>query len=330
MRQNITIIMPCYNGVKYIKKAVDSLLAQTHADWELIIGDDGSKDGTREYLSTLKDIRIKVFFHKKNLGIFGNLNFLFSQASFSLSQILCQDDFFLENNSLRTLLDYWSRIPSEIAFVTTSHGHYSHAHKLQNETQVIPELVSPALSTLYFYILGNIPGNLSNVSLRTSLVQQHGGFRMDLPYAGDFEFWSRVGKTQSWMICPSDIIYVRCHSEQASATLNTKGELLPQLAEVITNIYLVLVQQGISAGRLKCWATIAFVSQHRDTGVKKFLIAGDPLYLALVAKHLDASIFALHPVLSWSVYFITMGGRFFKILSSKFMFGNLLKAMNKS
>jgi len=326
MNQNITIIMPCYNGVKYIKKAVDSLLMQTHADWELIIGDDGSKDGTKEYLSTLKDSRIKVFFHEKNLGIFGNLNFLFSKASFLLSQILCQDDYFLEQNSIQVLLNYWSTIPSEIAFIRTSHGYDSNGSLAHYETQVLPELVTPAISSLYFYIFGNIPGNLSNVSLRTSLVQQQGGFREDLPYAGDFEFWSRAGQTQSWMICPTNIIYVRSHREQASVTLNQKGELLPQLAEVIARLYSTSVQQGISPTRLKWMATINYISQHRDAGIKKLLFKGDPLYLSLVAKHLDASSFSLHPVLSWGVYFITMGGRFFRVLSFRFIFGNLLKS----
>lgn len=330
MSQNITIIMPCYNGVKYIKKAIDSLLAQTHADWELIIGDDGSKDGTREYLSTLKDSRIKVFFHKKNLGIFGNLNFLFSKASFSLTQILCQDDYFLEHNSLKILLDYWSKISSDIAFIRTSHGHDSHASLAKYETQVLPELVTPDRSSLYFYIFGNIPGNLSNVSLRTSLVKAQGGFREDLPYAGDFEFWSRVGQTQSWMICPINIIYVRSHTEQASATLNQKGELLPQLAEVIARLYSTLVQQGISHSSLKWMATINYISLHRDTGFKKLIFKRDPLYLSLVAKHFDASTFALNPVLSWIVYFITMGGRFFRVLSFKLIFGNLLKAISNS
>lgn len=330
MHQNITIIMPCYNGIKYIKKAVDSLLTQTHSDWELIIGDDGSKDGTREYLSTLKDSRIKVFFHKKNLGIFGNLNFLFSKASFSLTQILCQDDYFLEHNSLKALLEYWSKIPSEISFVTTCHGHYSHISKTQYGIQIIPELITPSRSSLYFYIFGNIPGNLSNVSLKTSIVKEQGGFRDDLPYAGDFEFWSRVGQTQPWMICPTNIMYVRSHNEQASATLNPKGELLPQLAEVIARLYSTLVQQGIRPRHLKWMATINYISLHRNTGIKKLIFKGDPLYLSLVAKHFDASIFALNPVLSWILYLITMGGKFFRVISFKLMFGNLLETMNKN
>ncbi len=330
MNQHISIIMPCYNGVKYIKQAVDSLILQTHADWELIVGDDGSKDGTKEYLLNLKDSRIKVFFHEKNLGIFGNLNFLFSKASFSLSQILCQDDFFLEKNSLKVLLDYWSTIPSEIAFIRTSHGHDSHGSLAQYETQVLPELVTPVMSSLYFYIFGNIPGNLSNVSLRTSLVQQQGGFREDLAYAGDFEFWSRAGQTQSWMICPTNIIYVRSHQEQASATLNQKGELLPQLSEILTELYLNLVHQGISPCSLKWMATINYISLHRDTGLKKLIIKRDPLYLSLVSKHIGSSSFSLSPSLSWMVYFITLGGRFFRVLAFKFIFGNLLKMKFKN
>jgi glycosyltransferase involved in cell wall biosynthesis len=322
--------MPCYNGLKYIKQAVDSLLMQTHADWELIIGDDGSKDGTREYLSTLEDRRIKVFFHEKNLGIFGNLNFLFSKASYSLSQIYCQDDYFLENNSLKVLLDFWSSVPPEIAFIRTSHGHDSQDPMAQYETQVLPQLITPAGATLYFYIFGCIPGNLSNVSLRTSLINQQGGFREDLPYAGDFEFWSRVGQTQSWMICNTHIMHVRNHKGQASFNLNQKGELLPQLAQIVTRLYSTLVQDGISPTRLKLMATITYISHHRDIGIKNLIFKRDPLYLSLVTKYLDGSIFALHPILSWSIYFLTMGSRLFKVMIFKFIFGNHFKAMSKS
>ncbi len=64
----ISIITPVWNGLPYIKECVESVLAQDFQDWEMIVGDNASEDGTSEYLRTLNDPRIKVFRHEKNLG----------------------------------------------------------------------------------------------------------------------------------------------------------------------------------------------------------------------------------------------------------------------
>ncbi len=65
----VSIITPCYNGEKYISQTIDSVLAQTYGDWEMIIVDDGSKDGSAEIVRGYveKDARIK-FFQQENAG----------------------------------------------------------------------------------------------------------------------------------------------------------------------------------------------------------------------------------------------------------------------
>ena len=66
----ISVILPVYNGDKYISAAIDSVLAQSYENWELLIVDDGSKDGSAticdEYAGM--DSRIKVF-HQPNSGV---------------------------------------------------------------------------------------------------------------------------------------------------------------------------------------------------------------------------------------------------------------------
>ena len=73
----ISILTPVWNGLPYIKECVESVFSQEFQDWELIISDNGSTDGTRDYLDTLTDKRVQIFKQDKNLGIDGNLNFLF-------------------------------------------------------------------------------------------------------------------------------------------------------------------------------------------------------------------------------------------------------------
>ena len=69
MNELVSIIMPAYNASKYIAESVDSVLAQTYQNWELIIIDDGSKDNTAEIIGKYvnNDKRIK-FIQQKNAG----------------------------------------------------------------------------------------------------------------------------------------------------------------------------------------------------------------------------------------------------------------------
>jgi glycosyltransferase involved in cell wall biosynthesis len=66
----VSVIMPCHNGEKYLRQAVDSVLAQTYADWELLIIDDASTDGSvviaEEYRA--RDGRIKLLHTKSSTG----------------------------------------------------------------------------------------------------------------------------------------------------------------------------------------------------------------------------------------------------------------------
>ena len=72
--------MCAYNALSFTREAVGNILGQTYANIELLIGDDGSTDGTREWLATLADPRVRLFLHEENLGYQGNKNFLHSQA----------------------------------------------------------------------------------------------------------------------------------------------------------------------------------------------------------------------------------------------------------
>jgi len=307
----ISIVMPTYNGMEYLEQAVNSVLSQKHQDWELIISDDGSKDDTRQYLATLGDPRIKVHFQPKNLSIFGNLNFLFTQVNNEITQILCQDDYFVDEGSLGRILDEWSRLGPEIAFLRCNHLLDAFSKHALFEGQVLPPIVTPEKSDLYFFIFGCIPGNLSNVSVRTQAVQRAGWFRTDLPYAGDFEFWSRLGRTSSWAISKAKVVKVRSHSGQASANFNHAGELLPQMRDVVERLYQSVASKGYSPALLRLEATINYISQHRDRGVKAVIRNGQSRYLRGVATELDSSNFSFGPFLGWVIFFGSLGGRFF-------------------
>ncbi len=100
----ISIGMPVFNGEKFLRKSLDSLLNQTHQDFELIISDNASTDSTadicKKYLK--KDERIRYFRQKKNMGLQWNYNFVLNKAKYDYFMWSSVDDIhapkFIEKN----------------------------------------------------------------------------------------------------------------------------------------------------------------------------------------------------------------------------------------
>ena len=68
MERKVSVVIPVYNGMPKIKLAISSLQSQSYINWEAIIIDDGSNDGTAEYLDTLNDPRFIVHHFDRNYG----------------------------------------------------------------------------------------------------------------------------------------------------------------------------------------------------------------------------------------------------------------------
>lgn len=92
----ISIVMPVYNKEKYIARGINSILAQTFNDWELIIIDDGSTDGSLNQCKKFQDSRIQVF-HTLNRGVSEARNLGISKATGEYITFIDGDDFVAEN-----------------------------------------------------------------------------------------------------------------------------------------------------------------------------------------------------------------------------------------
>ena len=104
MEKTIDILMATYNGEKYLKEQIDSILNQTYKNINLIIADDCSKDSTREILKEYekKDKRVKVFYQEKNLGCVKNFEFLLNQVKSEIFMLSDQDDVWLPEKVEKT------------------------------------------------------------------------------------------------------------------------------------------------------------------------------------------------------------------------------------
>jgi glycosyltransferase involved in cell wall biosynthesis len=91
----VSIGVPVYNGERFIRQSVESLLAQTYGDFELVITDNASKDGTEEVCRELakKDKRVRYLRNEKNLGGPGNFRRVFALCSGEFHKWSTADDY---------------------------------------------------------------------------------------------------------------------------------------------------------------------------------------------------------------------------------------------
>ncbi len=94
MSNLVSILLPVYNGQKYLKSAIDSVLAQTHQDFELLACDDCSTDDSYAILEecAAADERIKIVRNQTQQGLFGNYNQCWQRAQGTLIKPFAQDD----------------------------------------------------------------------------------------------------------------------------------------------------------------------------------------------------------------------------------------------
>lgn len=240
----LTVIMPVYNNLPYLKEAIKSVENQNFKDWELIISDDQSTDGSIEYLKKVKNQKIKIFFQKKNLGIYGNLKFLNSKTKTSIVKILCADDKLLKNSLKETYQFMQKKNSCKLLSCEDSNKKNITSDLLtfQNEFYELNKnyyiKFSPEASMIAFLAYGNLCGNLSKVTYRKVNDKINPAFNSKYTFAGDFNAWVRFSKKYGLYLLKKKLIYVRDHPGRATYYLNKNNKLYYQLSK----IYIFLIK----------------------------------------------------------------------------------------
>lgn len=115
----VSIGLPVYNGENYIKEALDSILAQTYTDFELIISDNASTDGTQEICEAYaaKDPRVRYHRNEQNLGGAGNFNHVVELSRGEFFRVAHHDDI-LEPECVETCVELLDQEPDVILCYT--------------------------------------------------------------------------------------------------------------------------------------------------------------------------------------------------------------------
>ncbi|MBI4782204.1 MAG: glycosyltransferase [Oscillatoriophycideae cyanobacterium NC_groundwater_1537_Pr4_S-0.65um_50_18] len=185
MSSKVSVIIPAYNGDRFIGQAIDSVLAQTYANHEIIVIDDGSTDQTQQVLQPYRD-QIQ-YHHQSNQGVAVARNRGLEQAQGELIAFLDQDDCFLPNK-LALQVEKLEDAAAEIGIV------HSGWQRIDAEGaalgKVEPWHKAPQLD-LYEWVWWK-PVLLSAMMFRRSWLERVGGLDADFKQACDIDLALRL------------------------------------------------------------------------------------------------------------------------------------------
>ncbi len=113
---DVTVVITTYNREKLLGRAIDSVLAQTYPQWELVVVDDASTDGTPDLVNRYKDDRIRYIRHPENRGSSASLNTGILSSEKKYICILDSDDEYVPTH-LEKHVNLIKNAPSEVGFV---------------------------------------------------------------------------------------------------------------------------------------------------------------------------------------------------------------------
>jgi glycosyltransferase involved in cell wall biosynthesis len=207
--QKISLIMPVYNGAKFIKQTIESVLNQSFSDFEFIIIDDGSLDNSFEIINSFQDDRIKYFKNEKNSGIVFSLNRALEIASSEYIARIDADDICIQDR-LKLQLEFLEQ--NSNVGVCSGSICYIDSNGVQGLTVKMP--ISNDDCKIKF-LFGNPIIHPASM-FRRELALKVGGYTAGMEPAEDYDFWLKILEISDIQNVDEIVLKYRTHSTNYS------------------------------------------------------------------------------------------------------------------
>ncbi len=200
----VSVIVPAYNAMRYLPLALESILAQSFQDFEIIIVDDGSRDGIKRWAAQLEDPRID-FFTQANSGSAAARNTGISHATGEYIAFLDADDLWASTKLEQQvkLLDEKQDVGLVYTWVATidAEGELDGKSYCHSEVgEVWDSLIEGDL-----LVCGSTP------MIRRTCFEEVGLFDIRFAYAQTWEMWLRIAGKYSFQVIPEILVHYRSH-----------------------------------------------------------------------------------------------------------------------
>lgn len=208
----VSVLMPIYNGEKFLRQAIDSILTQTFKDFEFLIIDDGSVDKTAHILKTYKDSRMQIITHKTNKGLIFSLNQGIKIAKGKYIARMDADDIslpdrfikqvkFMENNPKVAVCGTWIKL----------------INNKNNDIWQPPSDHKTIKSLSLFYSSIYHPTAL----IRNDTLKRHGlSYNSSFIHAEDYELWVRIMEYAKVVNLKETLLLHRIHPNKVGNIIN--------------------------------------------------------------------------------------------------------------
>ncbi|MBR3584860.1 MAG: glycosyltransferase family 2 protein [Oscillospiraceae bacterium] len=209
MQPLISIVLPVYNGEKYLRQSIDSVLDQTYTNWELLIIDDGSTDASAQIAQEYAERDSRILYHRnpENMRLPRTLN-----RGFSLTKGDCltwtSDDNYYYPTALRTMYDALIREGKEFAFASCD--------VINGEGQII-ESITVNDSAKKVIVGGNPVGACFLYSRR--VYETIGDYDPSMTLVEDFDYWQRICARFEPVCIPQKLYAYRWHDGALTSTM---------------------------------------------------------------------------------------------------------------
>jgi glycosyltransferase involved in cell wall biosynthesis len=216
MSPKVTVVIAAYNAEAFLRETLESVLAQSLRNIEVIVVDDGSTDRTPEILRTFSDSRLIVL-RQKNGGVSVARNAGLNAAQAPYVFFLDADDILLTDALCRMITVLDDR-PERVACFA-HHIRIAQDGSELSERSDLPWKVFPAEDTLRHLVAKNFIV-CGAICIRTDAARSVGGFSPSLKWGEDWEFWCRLAVLADFAAMPDDVVLLyRQHFSSANFRL---------------------------------------------------------------------------------------------------------------
>jgi len=211
----VSVILPTYNGAKRIQGAIESVLGQSYASWELLVIDDGATDNTDEIVArfTVNDHRIKYSKNDTNLGIQKTLNRGLAEAKGKYIARIDDDDVWIDIDKLKTQIEFLENNQDHVligtGFVAVDEKGKEVFKRLNSEDD---KSIRDSILSINCFVH-------SGVVFNRDVALQCGGYSttLDVKHIEDYELWLKLGTLGKLANLPNYSVRLMLRAESISS-----------------------------------------------------------------------------------------------------------------
>lgn len=235
----VSLLIPTYNRVEFLGSALDSALAQTYPNLEIIVHDDHSTDGTGKLLSRYHDPRLRIIKTSTNHGMIGGWNYIVKRARGEYIKFLASDDL-LESNCVSSLV--LAALANPDAAIITCRRKFvgSSGQVIKTMGFAKHDQVESGVRHAH-WILTNLRenkiGEPTAVLYPTKLVKLAGEYDPVFSQFADFEYWIRLLAYGQLVYIDQPLCSFRVHEGSNTSRAISDGRFISEIFALIRKYY---------------------------------------------------------------------------------------------